>query len=627
VRLDNNEIKQVNPNTYDGLRHGYASTVYRAQGATIDHVYVLHTKTTNQSTNYVALTRQAKSLHLYVSQEETPSHTSLIHQMGRHDGNRTSLVFDTLQDIEKRQEEKSFVSQIKQKAETILNKIKDVFHKNKTFYQFKPIAKVSQEKAEIVVHKPHGEMKGEGHQTEESRFQKKLAQEISPSKSREANINSPLKCSPRPHDAKVIESALRQNMSSFADDIFSSLGEPYNPAASSNHERRYGKKGHIAVNLKTGSWIDYKDDHQSGGPLHMLTKLKKLSFKEALDYGANWAGLSQQSFSQKDVSQLSRRDKASPQSDERNAENKEKIEKAKRLWNKGWAIQGTLAEQYLREHRKIEGELPDDLRYLPVFKDSQSNRSFPCLMVGARSPSGEITAVQVTFLDPETKGKADVDIAKKSFGVIKGSAVTLQATRSEDALGNSPPILFIAEGVETALSLKSAGIQGNIKASLGLSNIKRIVPDSPNTHLVICADHDAPQTPAAKSLEKSVMTLQMSGYSVTVIKPDQLGDDFNDVLKKHGPQGVRDRIKKELLDKKVLGESLLDKVFANTLHAELTPATATELSAEKRAIMARIAREQKLQGYGSSAGAQSSSPSLRDQKPHLKEIDEMEMEK
>src|SRR5207245_841738 len=77
-----------------------------------------------------------------------------------------------------------------------------------------------------------------------------------------------------------------------ADDIFSSIGEPYNSPASSAIERRYGKKGHIAVNLKTGAWIDHKDSERSGGPLHMLTKLKGFGFKEAVEYGASWAGLS-----------------------------------------------------------------------------------------------------------------------------------------------------------------------------------------------------------------------------------------------------------------------------------------------------------------------------------------------
>jgi ATP-dependent exoDNAse (exonuclease V) alpha subunit len=66
VLLDNKEQKEVNPYTYDGLRHGYASTVYKAQGSTLEHVYVLHSKSINKAVNYVALTRQTKSLSLYV---------------------------------------------------------------------------------------------------------------------------------------------------------------------------------------------------------------------------------------------------------------------------------------------------------------------------------------------------------------------------------------------------------------------------------------------------------------------------------------------------------------------------------------------------------------------------------
>jgi hypothetical protein len=119
--------------------------------------------------------------------------------------------------------------------------------------------------------------------------------------------------------------------------------------------------------------------------------------------------------------------------------------------------------------------------------------------------------------------------------------------------------------------------------------------------------------------------LTILSFEISPSKSREVGDDFNDVLKKQGPQGVRDPLKKELLDKNVLGESLLDKGCAKTQPAERT--TAMELSAEKRAIMARIAREPELQGYSSSAGAQFSSPSLRDQKPTLKEIDEMEMER
>jgi len=136
ILLDNKERKEVDPQSYDGLRHGYAATVYKAQGATLDHVYVLHSNTTTQSTSYVALTRQTSSLSLYVSKEETPTEAHLIYQMTRQDGNGSSLRFDTLKDIEKRQTEKTLTTHIKQGAEKVVTKIKDAFHKNEDFYNF-----------------------------------------------------------------------------------------------------------------------------------------------------------------------------------------------------------------------------------------------------------------------------------------------------------------------------------------------------------------------------------------------------------------------------------------------------------------------------------------------------------
>jgi hypothetical protein len=135
LRMDNNEQKEVNPASYDGLRHGYAATIYKAQGSTLDHVYVLHGKTTNQSTNYVALTRQTTTLSLYVSQDETPAERDLIYQMGRSTGKGTSLTFDTEKDIED-DKLKIFEHQVKHGVEDIVTKVKDTFHRNKDFYQF-----------------------------------------------------------------------------------------------------------------------------------------------------------------------------------------------------------------------------------------------------------------------------------------------------------------------------------------------------------------------------------------------------------------------------------------------------------------------------------------------------------
>jgi hypothetical protein len=342
---------------------------------------------------------------------------------------------------------------------------------------------------------------------------------------------------------EVVESALKENIADFADHVFASIGEDFHKGSSSTTQRRYGKNGHISVNLRTGGWINFKDSELSGGPLHMLTKLKNLSFKEALEYGASWARLSPEQFSaQKKSHDSFQAQKVKKETLEKERETKEvqqKIVRAQNLWAKGHPIQGTIAERYLKEHRKIEGALSQDFRYLPNVKmagEQSAGKSYPCLMVAARSNTGDVTAVQLTFLDPKTANKANIPVQKRSYGLLKGSAVTVQT-------GKDSKYLFIAEGVETALSLKEAGLKGTIKASLGLANMGRIEPQDPKTHIVICGDHDAPQSPAAKSLQKSVQALQEQGFKVTVIKPNTLGEDFNDVLKKQGIEGVRKIIK------------------------------------------------------------------------------------
>ncbi|MBS0271766.1 MAG: AAA family ATPase [Proteobacteria bacterium] len=150
IQLDNGDIKDLNPNIYDGLRHGYAATVYKTQGATLDSVYVLHSKTTNQATSYVSLTRQTKSLSVYISQDETPSLRDFIRQIENRQEKGTSLVFDTLKDIEKDGfEKKPFFPTFKEKVEILFTKVKDMFHRNETFYNLERQKSLPQEPAVI----------------------------------------------------------------------------------------------------------------------------------------------------------------------------------------------------------------------------------------------------------------------------------------------------------------------------------------------------------------------------------------------------------------------------------------------------------------------------------------------
>lgn len=356
------------------------------------------------------------------------------------------------------------------------------------------------------------------------------------------------------YERGIVENALKAHMADFADHVFSSIGVNYNHMMSSSRERRYGEKGEFSVNLQKGMWCSHKDSQLKGGPMQLLTKLKNLSYQDAIEHGASWARLSPEQLVLKQqthgLSHAQRIEKEALAKVKEAEEIKQKTERAQAIWAKGKPIQGTLAERYLREHRNIKGDLPQDLLYLPAH--SLGKTSPPALMAVARSLTGEVTAVQLTFLDSTTANKADIPVPKRSFGALTGAAVTIQ-THTPLRIGGKQgkPVesagpLLIAEGVETALSLRETVIKGEIKSSLGLSNIKNLEPKDPSTHVIICGDHDAPGSAAAKALEESVYALQKKGFKVTVIKPDGLGEDFNDVLKAKGPGGIREILEKRL---------------------------------------------------------------------------------
>ncbi len=61
------EVITVDPRVYQDFTHGYASTVHKSQGATLDHSFVyLGGRWWNQSLTYVAMSRHRESCHVYV---------------------------------------------------------------------------------------------------------------------------------------------------------------------------------------------------------------------------------------------------------------------------------------------------------------------------------------------------------------------------------------------------------------------------------------------------------------------------------------------------------------------------------------------------------------------------------
>jgi len=80
---------------FEGFRHGYAGTIYKGQGKTLDHTYLLHTHHWRAAASYVALTRQRESARVFVSMEVARDAQQLARQMGRGEVRAASVAWAT----------------------------------------------------------------------------------------------------------------------------------------------------------------------------------------------------------------------------------------------------------------------------------------------------------------------------------------------------------------------------------------------------------------------------------------------------------------------------------------------------------------------------------------------------
>lgn len=112
---------------------------------------------------------------------------------------------------------------------------------------------------------------------------------------------------------------------------------------------------------------------------------------------------------------------------------------ALKLWRAAAPTPGTRAETYLRS-RGFTVPPPPTIRYLQSYKYDRS-RSLPCLIAAVQNVAREVTAVQLTFLDPFGRSKADVTEPRRSIGPLGASALRLAPAAEH---------IGLAEGFETA---------------------------------------------------------------------------------------------------------------------------------------------------------------------------------
>ena len=97
MRLDGRAGKQVafDAKEFQDFRHGYAGTIYKGQGRTLDQTYLYHSEHWRSAASYVALTRHRDNTELFVARDTAEDLKQLSRQMARVDERRAASHFHT----------------------------------------------------------------------------------------------------------------------------------------------------------------------------------------------------------------------------------------------------------------------------------------------------------------------------------------------------------------------------------------------------------------------------------------------------------------------------------------------------------------------------------------------------
>lgn len=93
VRTDDGRTVTFDPASYREFAHGYATTIHKAQGVTVDESFVLASRGFDRHLAYVALSRHREKLTLVHSEDSFPNDAELHRILGRERAKDTTLDY------------------------------------------------------------------------------------------------------------------------------------------------------------------------------------------------------------------------------------------------------------------------------------------------------------------------------------------------------------------------------------------------------------------------------------------------------------------------------------------------------------------------------------------------------
>lgn len=462
--------------------HGYAATVYAAQGKTkeivLAHLESFRENLTTQPAFLVALTRSVNEFRLY-----------------------TDNVSRLLKTIEKN-------TGVKLSSLEVIGEY--------------PAKSIKKPKAKEV------------HLT--------LANTVVAEKSKQKNSIKALSYSSN-FDCSTI-SRIKEGLNQHAEKIaIDFLGTP--KEKSSQYLKFGSNQGSLSVTIKgeKQGWFHDFDTNQGGRDmLKFIQVYGGMSRSEAINYGANWLGVTsnQNTNLAKIRTKVRNKDHDLEKKNEiqtfSNYEEK-RIKLANQFARESAAIKGTLAETYLKKHRGVDiNHSLHDIRFHPKIYCEKNKGVLPALLGIARDLEGKVQSVEAIYLDTKTGDKADVPLKKQTIGPKKGASIMIHQTNDPNA-----PTL-IAEGIVTGLSLAKALPEVNVNITLGKGMYTHIDPKKLSDKVIFCLDNDGKNLQSDKAIMDAANRLIANGKEISFMVPNDLNmqkQDYNDILKHRGIDAIK----------------------------------------------------------------------------------------
>lgn len=197
-----------------------------------------------------------------------------------------------------------------------------------------------------------------------------------------------------------------------------------------------------------------------------------------------------------------------------------RIAAAQALWSEALPLaEGDLCYRYFRLRRVRLRSAPDDLRRHPAAPVSvfrPTGLTCPALIAAIRLPDGEISAVEIAYLDPDGRAAYRLRIPRKTVGSAPGGV----------AVRLSPPAaeMVVGEGVATTLSAMARfDLPGWSLLSAG--NLARWSPPAGARRVTIAGDRGPAGEAAAVEL---CVRLRAMGTAAEVWLPPAPFGDWNE---------------------------------------------------------------------------------------------------